>query len=64
MLVQAERELKFVNIYRNVDNARTLSDDGFNRVIDFTQKAFLMALHFVSEQEDLLEKKLKKKNES
>ena len=52
MFIKAERELKFINIYRNKDNARKLSDDGFDQVLDFTQKAIGMALHFVFEQED------------
>lgn len=64
MFIQAERELKFVNIYRNADSARKLSNEGFDRVIDFTQKAFSMALHFVSEQEGRLESEPKEKNQS
>lgn len=52
ILIQAERELKFINIYRNKDIARKLSDEGFDQVLDFTQKAFEMSLHFVFEQEN------------
>ena len=52
MFIKAEREVKFINIYRNKDDARKLSDEGFDQVMDFTQKAFEMALHFVSEQEN------------
>ncbi len=52
MFIKAEREIKFLSIYRNKDNARKLSDEGFEQVLDFTQKAFEMALHFVFEQED------------
>lgn len=51
LLIEAERELKFLNIYRNADDARKLSNEGFERVLDFTRQAFLMALHFVSDQE-------------
>lgn len=55
LLIEAERELKFINMYRSADAARKLSNEGFDRVLDFTRKAFLMALHFVSEQENLEE---------
>jgi len=53
LLIEAERELKFINIYRSADDARQLSDEGFNRVLDFTRQAFLMALHFAADQENL-----------
>lgn len=49
--VQLERERKFVNIYRSRDEARRLSEEGFERVLDFTRAAFDTALHFASEQE-------------
>lgn len=51
LVVQAERELQFVQIYRRRDAARKLSEEGFGEVLDFTRKAFDMALHFVAEQE-------------
>ena len=51
VIIKAERELKLVNIYRSKDEARQLSDEGFDKVLEFTNKAFNMALHFVSEME-------------
>ena len=53
LTLQAEREIQFINIYRSQDAARQLSDDGFERVHQFTQRAFEMALHFVAEQENV-----------
>lgn len=47
-----ERERQFINIYRGHDKARKLSDEGFQRVLDFTRSAFEMALHFVPEEEE------------
>ncbi|MDM8535442.1 helix-turn-helix transcriptional regulator [Desulfobacterales bacterium HSG17] len=64
MFIKAERELKFISIYRNKDNARKLSDEGFDQVLDFTQKAFEMALHFVFEQENQGISENEDKNES
>lgn len=49
--LQYERERKFINIFRSKDAARALSDEGFNKVLEFTREAFNMALHFVAEQE-------------
>jgi len=49
--LQLERERQFINIYRGHDKARNLSDEGFERVLDFTRSAFEMALHFVPEEE-------------
>ncbi|MBK6582337.1 MAG: hypothetical protein KA739_13385 [Pseudomonadales bacterium] len=49
--IQFERERNFINIYRRHDTARKLSDAGFQRVLQFTQDAFDMAIHFVAEQE-------------
>lgn len=46
-----EREREFINIYRREDRARTLSDEGFARVLEFTRAAFHLALHFVQESE-------------
>ena len=48
-----ERERKFVNIYRKNDVARELSEEGFEKILAYTDKAFEMALHFVVEQEGL-----------
>ncbi len=53
-----ERERKFINIYRGHDEARDLSDEGFDKVLDFTRKSFEMSLHFVAEQEKELNKAL------
>ena len=51
--LQFEREREFVNIYRRHDAARKLSDDGFERVLDFTRAAFELSLHFIAEEEDV-----------
>lgn len=51
--LQFERERTFINIYRRHDAARKLSDEGFDRVLKFTQQAFDLAIHFVAEQENL-----------
>ncbi len=48
--LQFERERQFINIYRSHDEARKLSDEGFQRVLEFTRSAFEMALHFVAEE--------------
>lgn len=53
LTLEAEREIQFLNIYRSHDSARQLSDEGFERVREFTQRAFEMALHFVAEQENI-----------
>ena len=50
-----ERERQFINIYRSQDKARELSDEGFNRVLEFTRQAFNLSLHFIGEQEDALQ---------
>lgn len=50
-----ERERKFINIYRSQDVARSLSDEGFEKVLQLTRGAFEMSLHFVAEQEERLE---------
>ncbi len=52
--LQYQREREFINIMRSKDQARQLSDEGFNQVLEFTRHAFNMSLHFVSEQEQLL----------
>jgi transcriptional regulator with XRE-family HTH domain len=49
--LQYQREREFINIYRSQDQARQLSDEGFNEVLEFTRQAFNMSLHFASEQE-------------
>lgn len=51
--LQYERERQFINIFRAHDEARKLSDDGYRKVLDFTQKAFDMSLHFIAEQENV-----------
>ena len=51
--LQYEREREFINIYRRHDAARQLSDEGFERVLQFTRNAFEMALHFIGETENL-----------
>ena len=48
--VHFERERQFINIYRGHDAARKLTDDGFEKVLQFTRAAFETVLHFVSEQ--------------
>ena len=53
-----ERERQFINIYRGHDEARNLSDEGFQRVLEFTRKSFEMSLHFVAEQENRLNEAL------
>lgn len=50
LMIKAERERKFLKIYRNVDNARKLSDEDFEQVLAFTRRAFNMALHFAEDQ--------------
>ncbi|WP_246841218.1 RodZ family helix-turn-helix domain-containing protein [Hahella sp. CCB-MM4] len=51
--LQYEREREFINIYRRHDAARQLSDEGFAKVLGFTQNAFEMAMHFIAENEDI-----------
>lgn len=46
-----EREREFVNIYRNHDMVRKLSDEAFEKLLTFTRAAFEMALHFISKKE-------------
>lgn len=53
VVVAAEREIKFLKIYRSRDAARKLSDEGYEKVHAFTEQAFDMALHFVAEQENI-----------
>ncbi len=49
--LQFEREREFINIFRSHDDARELSDEGFERVLAFTRQSFEMSMHFVAEQE-------------
>jgi transcriptional regulator with XRE-family HTH domain len=49
--VHFERERQFINIYRSQDAARKLTDNGFEKVLQFTRAAFETALYFVSEQQ-------------
>ncbi|TGN37975.1 helix-turn-helix domain-containing protein [Marinobacter confluentis] len=49
--LQFERERQFINIFRAHDDARTLSDEGFQKVLEFTRQSFEMSLHFVEQQE-------------
>lgn len=51
--LQFERERKFINIYRRHDAARQLSEEGFDKVLNFTQQAFDLSMHFVADQEGL-----------
>lgn len=54
--LQFERERQFINIFRGHDEARKLSDEGFEKVLEFTRRSFEMSLHFVAEQEAAVEK--------
>lgn len=48
-----ERDRQWINIYRSRDEARKLSDNEFEKVLDFTRSAFEMALEFAKmEKED------------
>ncbi|WP_227546069.1 helix-turn-helix domain-containing protein [Marinobacter fonticola] len=49
--LQFERERQFINIFRGHDEARQLSDEGFEKVLAFTRQSFEMSLHFAAEQE-------------
>jgi hypothetical protein len=49
--LQFERERQFINIFRSHDGARTLSDEGFQKVLEFTRHSFEMSLHFIEQQE-------------
>ena len=53
--LQLEREREFVNILRGDDRVRTISDEGFQRVLQMTRAAFEMALHYAVEAEKPLE---------
>lgn len=45
--LQYERERLFLNILRGHDAARKLSDEEFERVLDFTRAAFELSMRFV-----------------
>jgi transcriptional regulator with XRE-family HTH domain len=49
--LQYVREREFINIFRSRDDARNLSDEGFNQVLEYTRQAFNLSLHFIGEQE-------------
>ncbi len=44
--IQLQREREFINVYRQHDEAREMTDEEFARVLAFTEKAFEMALAF------------------
>jgi len=50
--LQLTREREFVNILRSHDEARDLSDEDFEQVLEFTRAAFEMGLHFKSPAEE------------
>jgi transcriptional regulator with XRE-family HTH domain len=50
--LQLERERQFLNIYRALDQARSLTDKDFQRVLAFTQSAFETALSFALDDKD------------
>lgn len=52
--LQFEREREFINIFRRHDDARSLSDEGFRKVLEFTRQSFEMSLHFIEQQEQEL----------
>lgn len=52
LVIEAEREIQFVQILRSRDAARELSDEDFKRVHAFTEKAFDMALNFAAGEDD------------
>ena len=56
MYLNFERERQFINIYRRHDAARALSDEGFEKTLNFTRSAFDMAIHFIAEQENVEDK--------
>lgn len=52
-ILHFEREREFINVYRRHDAVRQLSDEGFDKVLEFTKSAFEMALHFVANEESV-----------
>jgi len=61
---QYERERQFLNIFRSEDSARRLSDEGFDKVLEFTRAAFDLSLHFVAQDEGVRSKRRRRKRES
>jgi transcriptional regulator with XRE-family HTH domain len=51
--LQLEREREFLNILRQHDGARKLSDEGFARVLEVTKSAFELALFYALAQEGI-----------
>jgi transcriptional regulator with XRE-family HTH domain len=49
LAIQGTRERELANVYRASDAARTLDDEGFARVLEFTKGAFDMAVAFSNE---------------
>ncbi|PXX88743.1 transcriptional regulator [Marinobacter vulgaris] len=62
--LQFERERQFINIFRSHDDARTLSDEGFQKVLEFTRQSFEMSLHFIEKQEQEMAELRAKKDDS
>ncbi|HSP01110.1 MAG TPA: hypothetical protein VLN90_06565, partial [Thioalkalivibrio sp.] len=62
--LQFERERQFINIFRSHDDARNLSDEGFQKVLEFTRQSFEMSLHFIEEQENEMAKLRAEKDNS
>jgi len=62
--LQFEREREFINVYRRHDAARKLSDEGFAKVLEFTQSAFEMSLHFIAEAEEIEDEPAESGNEN
>ncbi|MBT8148665.1 MAG: XRE family transcriptional regulator [Gammaproteobacteria bacterium] len=54
LVIEAEREMQIVQIYRSRDAARQLSDEAFAKVRAFTENAFDMALHFAATGENIV----------
>jgi transcriptional regulator with XRE-family HTH domain len=56
--LQYSREREFLNVYRRHDAARKLSDEGFARVLAFTRSAFELSLHFIADEEHVVDQEL------
>ena len=56
--LQYSREREFLNVYRRHDAARKLSDQGFARVLDFTRSAFELSLHFIADEEHVVDEEM------
>jgi transcriptional regulator with XRE-family HTH domain len=48
LLITVERELKFINIYRSRDKARQLDNQEFEKLVQFTQQSFDLALDLIA----------------